>query len=75
MKNYLLKQVGELSPEDQLALVESIWDRIASNNEAPLPTASQKAELDRLLAAHDANPDDVLTWEEVEAAALARMRR
>ena len=75
MKDDLLKQVGELSPEDQIALVESIWDRIASNNEAPLPTESQKAELDRLLAAHEANPDDVFTWEEVEAAALARMRR
>lgn len=74
MKDDLLKQVGELSPEDQIALVESIWDRIASNNEAPLPTESQKAELDRLLAAHEANPDDVFTWEEVEAAALARMR-
>jgi Putative addiction module component len=32
----------------------------------------QKAELDRRLAEDEAAPDDVVTWEEVKARALAR---
>ncbi len=75
MKNQLLQQVGELTVEDQLALVEEIWNRIARSDQAPTPTESQKAELDRLLAEHEANPGDVLNWDEVEAAAIARMRQ
>ncbi|WP_332851254.1 MmcQ/YjbR family DNA-binding protein [Duganella sp. S19_KUP01_CR8] len=47
----------------------------ALRNETPQPTAEQKVELDRLLAEHDANPNSGLTWDEVEAAAIARMRR
>ena len=75
MKSQLLQQVSELTVEDQLALVEAIWDGIVHSGEALEPTSAQKAELDRLLAEHDANPDDVLTWDEVEAAAIARMRQ
>jgi len=75
MKSDLLQQVSELTVEDQLALVEAIWDGIIRSGEALQPTTAQKAELDKLLAEHDANPSDVLTWEEVEAAAIARMRQ
>lgn len=75
MKSDLLQQVGELTVEDQLALVEAIWDGIVRSGGAPLPTEAQKDELDKLLAEHDANPNEVLTWDEVEAAAIARMRQ
>lgn len=75
MKNLLLQQVAELAVEDQLALVEAIWDGIVYNDAAPPPTEEQKAELDKLIAEHDANPDDVFSWDEVEAAAIARMRQ
>lgn len=74
MNSHLLQQVSELTVEDQLALVEAIWDGIVRNGDAPQPTAALKAQLDQLLAEHDASPDDVLTWDEVEAAAIARMR-
>jgi putative addiction module component (TIGR02574 family) len=75
MKNHLLQQVAQLAADDQLALVEAIWDGIVHNDAVPLPTGAQKAELDKLLAEHEANPDDVLSWDEVEAAAIARMRQ
>lgn len=50
---------------DRLKVVEAVWDSIA---EEPVPVAlseEQKAELDRRLAAYKANPEDVLTWNEV----------
>ena len=75
MKNQLLQQVAELAVEDQLALVEAIWDGIVHNDATPPPTEEQKAELDTLIAGHEANPDDVFSWDEVEAAAIARMRQ
>lgn len=75
MKNHLLQQVAELAVEDQLALVEAIWDGIVHNNAAPAPTTEQKDELNKLLAEHEANPDDVRSWDEVETAAIARMRQ
>jgi putative addiction module component (TIGR02574 family) len=75
MKNNLLQQVSELTVEDQLALVEAIWDGIVRSGTVPEPTDGQKAELDKLLAEHEANPGDVLTWDEVEAAANVRMRQ
>jgi putative addiction module component (TIGR02574 family) len=34
-----------------------------------------KAEIDRRLAAHAANPDAAIPWEQVEAEALIRLRR
>jgi putative addiction module component (TIGR02574 family) len=75
MKNDLLQQVSELTVEDRLALVEAIWDGIVRSGAVPEPTDAQKAELDKLLAEHEANPGDVLTWDEVEAAAHVRMRQ
>jgi putative addiction module component (TIGR02574 family) len=36
-------------------------------------TESQKLELDRRLADHLANPDDVIAWDDVKAAALAKI--
>jgi putative addiction module component (TIGR02574 family) len=70
----LLDQVRGLSVEDQLALVEALWDNIANANTVALPTEAQEAELARRLADHEANPDDVVPWSEVKAAALAHIR-
>ena len=55
--------------------MEAIWDGIASRGEAPPLTDAQKAELDRRLAQHLANPDDVIPWNEVKAAVLAKIRQ
>lgn len=73
MNTHLLDQARLLSVEEQLELVESLWDDIAKRNAVPPPTDAQKAELDRRLADHEANPDDVVPWSEVKASALARI--
>lgn len=73
MQTDLLNQVSLLSVDDQIDLVEAIWDGIASRNSATKPTAAQKAELASRLADDIANPDDVEPWESVKATALAHI--
>jgi len=67
--------IDRMSIEDRLTLVQAIWDSIASGNDRPALSDALRAELDRRLADHLANPDDVVPWEEVKAAALARVKR
>jgi len=67
--------IDRLSAGERLQLAEEIWDSLeAELPEFPLSDA-QKQELDRRIAALEANPDAVVPWEEVEARALARFRR
>ena len=71
-----LKSLGidKLSIEERLALVEELWDSIA-DSDAGLPlTDSQQAELDRRLAEHDAQPDDVVPWDQVKASIGGRLK-
>jgi putative addiction module component (TIGR02574 family) len=75
MNTSLFDQVRELSVEEQLELVEALWDSIVDRNAVPSPTNAQKAELDRRLADHTANPDDVVPWDEVKDSALTRIGR
>jgi putative addiction module component (TIGR02574 family) len=66
--------IDRLSVEDRLALVEELWDSIAkSNGDLPV-TDAQRAELDRRLAEHEANPDDVVSWEHIKASISARLK-
>lgn len=73
MNAQLLEQAQRLSLQDQLQLVTALWDGIAKRNAAPGPTHAQKTELDWRLADHEANPDDVISWSEVKATALAHI--
>ena len=75
MNPQLLHQASQLDVDEQIELVKAIWDGIVSRGAAPPITEAQKAELDRRLADHLANPDDVVLWSEVKAAALANIRR
>ena len=62
-----------LSVSERLRLVEDLWDSIAADapDEALPVTPELAAELDRRLAEHEANPDDVVPWEEVRAQLVA----
>ena len=61
--------------EDRIRLLYELWDRLVDRGYEPELTEELKAELDRRLAEDDAAPDDVVSWEEVKAQALARIRR
>lgn len=71
----LLQQARVLALDDQIALVEAIWDDIVLRGDVPPLTTTQKAELDRRLADHLANPDDGAPWADVKAAALAHIAK
>jgi putative addiction module component (TIGR02574 family) len=67
--------IDRMSFDERLALVEAIWDSLAAQTAAVPLTDAQKAEVDRRWAAHQANPQAAIPWEQVEAAALARLRQ
>jgi putative addiction module component (TIGR02574 family) len=75
MNTQLLDQARKLDINEQIDLVEAIWDGIANHGKVPPLTDAQKAELDHRLAAHLSNPDDVIPWNEVKAAVLAKIRQ
>ena len=69
-----LKSLGieQLSVAERLVLVEELWDSISA---ATPVTDAQRAELDRRFADHEANPDDVISWEEVKSSISARLNK
>ncbi len=55
-----------LSIEQRLELISELWDSIPDSLDTlPVPD-SHREELDRRLAAADANPDAAIPWEEVK---------
>lgn len=71
MNAKLLDQARALSLDDQLDLIEALWDDIARRNAVPPPTPEQRAELDRRIA----EPGEGTEWSAVKAEALARVRK
>jgi putative addiction module component (TIGR02574 family) len=70
-----LELINQLSIDERIELVQAIWDGIA-DEQAHIPlTEEQLRELDRRLAEHEANPDDVIPWEEVNARLRAKYQR
>jgi putative addiction module component (TIGR02574 family) len=67
MISILVDQLRDLPREEQLV---AIWDGIGNRNAVPSPAEAKKAELDRRLADHAANPEEVAPWDEVVAAGL-----
>ncbi len=72
-----MKELGidRLSMDEKLALVHEIWDSIAAEPGHIRLTEAQRAELERRLADHEANPGDVVPWEQIKAEALERFRK
>lgn len=65
--------IDRLPVEDRLALVEEIWDTIAADSGAIPLTEAQRVELQTRVTEDDANPDDVIPWEQVKASTLSRL--
>ena len=64
-----LKALGidQMSVAQRVLLVEEIWDSIAEEGEEIPLTEAQKLDLQRRVAAYEANPKAGATWEEVKA--------
>lgn len=63
-----LKKFGldKLDVEQRLALIEEIWNSIDAEESAALQLSdAQRAELSARLLEDEANPDDVVSWEDI----------
>ena len=65
--------IDRLPREQRIALVLELWDTIAAEPQQPLLTESQRRELERRVAEDDANPENVVPWEQVKAQTLSRL--
>jgi putative addiction module component (TIGR02574 family) len=63
-----LNEITALSVEERIRLVQAIWDSIAAEQTYPDLTEAQKQALDQRIEDTDAEPDNVLTWDEVRAS-------
>lgn len=65
MSNVSMEDLLKLTVAERIQLVGDLWDSIAADSGAFPVTEAQKAELDRRLAEHEADPDSAIPWEEV----------
>jgi putative addiction module component (TIGR02574 family) len=59
--------IDRLPVDEQLALVREIWDGILAAGARPSLSESQLQDLRRRVAEDDADPDNLIPWEEVKA--------
>ncbi|MGP0066148.1 MAG: addiction module protein [Isosphaeraceae bacterium] len=64
--NTVLTAVDSWPVDDRLRLMEEIWDRLVDEGYEPELTDELRSKLDRRLAALDANPTNVTTWEAIK---------
>jgi putative addiction module component (TIGR02574 family) len=64
--------IDKLSVEQRLQLLDEICDSIPADRPLPPMTKAQMEELDRRIAAHEADPNRGSSWEDVKARILSR---
>ena len=70
-----LKEILNLSVNDRIHLVQAIWDSIGEDTlDTDIPE-KYKAILDERLKAHEENPSNVLSWEEVKAMSVEELNK
>jgi putative addiction module component (TIGR02574 family) len=69
----IIDQLRALPPAERREVIEQIWDEFADGDLELTP--AQVAELDRRLAEHQANPNDVVSWSEIKATTEAKHGR
>ena len=66
----LRTQIDSLSPTEKAELLDAVWESLEAD--AVSLTEAQRAELDRRIARHNDNPDDVVPWRKVRANLFTR---
>lgn len=59
--------IDKMDRQQRLALVQDIWDSLVDDDAGPDLTANQKRDLQRRVTDRDADPTNVLTWEQIKA--------
>jgi putative addiction module component (TIGR02574 family) len=67
MSTSIIETAKSLPLSERIELVEALWESIIQDGYDPGLTTAQAEELDRRLASHKKNPDDVVAWETVKA--------
>lgn len=62
--NEALSELTALPVNDRLHIVESLWSSIESDTPVAL-SPGQRDEIDRRVKAHQENPGELLTWDQV----------
>ena len=62
----------QMTPAERLLYVQDLWDRIAETPDDVPVGDEMKAELDRRLDEHRADPSSAVPWETVKARLRAR---
>ena len=63
----VLTAVQSWPAEDRLRLIEEVWDGLSEEGHEPELAEDLKALLDRRLAALEADPGNVPTWDEIKS--------
>lgn len=69
----LWSELMKLTTDERLELVQDLWDSIGSEALPPL-TDEEKEELERRLEEHRRDPSTAITWEELKADLLSRLK-
>ena len=64
--------IDRLSVAERIELAEAIWDSVATEADDFALTAEQEQDLRRRVAAYEANPQAVSSWDDVKARLQAR---
>lgn len=67
-----LDAVREWPMDARLELVFRLWDQLIEDGWRPEPSNELAEELDQRLAAHEAYPENVRTWEQVQERVRTR---
>jgi len=67
----LLKAARHLSRDQRVQLVQALLDTLTEEEFEPLDDALRD-ELDRRLASHEADPENVLSWDQIRDQVRAR---
>ena len=66
--------LDRLTSEEKIHVALELWDSLPEADGSRDLTPEQIEDLDRRLADHEANPDDVFPWEDVKADVMVRCR-
>ena len=67
--------IDKLTTDERLMLAQDILESVMEERPGSSLTPAKREELRRRVAELDANPDDVVSWEDVQASIQARLAR
>jgi len=62
-----IDKIKELDITERIMLVEDIWDSIAQEQDKVKLSDYEKQILDQRLKAHEKNPDNLISWDQIKS--------